>query len=254
MTALATAPTQIPVETSGIVIAHNPAEMKTARTKLTAWAADKEAAAQAELDDIAACLEVAERNKQRTSTLKRLRLRATRRLEYFEKIRLALDAGYVIVPDMGGDIFAIRTTAELPHGGEVTTRYGKPIVNDEREKALPTGEGDYVDAEPTQQNYTSKDTDHNGKEITVNAAYPLAWRGVELPSFAAKPVIFADLERAMQDRIFDEFAIAPSRKSSRTDPTITGRIIHPSDAGKLLWRRRAVTFLIAWWIDPTDLE
>jgi hypothetical protein len=234
-----------------VVIARNPAEMQVAQQKLCEWAAGQVEKSLAELREMEASLEEAKKSKWRTTGFVTNIRYARERFNYYTKVKAALDAGYVIVPNFDLDIFAIRTTKHRPKNEESSGRWGKPTPRDfENHSDRPQlGDGEYRDPWP-QLTHTVETVGAGDKAHKENRAVAGDWRDVDFPYKLAKPQILTDTSKAMACMIFDKIGVTPHRRARNQDPMIVGQITckgRPS-------QEKDISFLITWWVDHTDLE
>lgn len=235
-----------------VVVARNPAEMQVAQHELCVWAADRVVKAEAELAEAEGSLEQAKKSKWRQTGFKTHVRHAIERLKYYRKVRAALEDGYVIVPNFDLDIFAIRTTKTDPKHKVLSSTWHKPGADEfEQDSNRPAmGMGQYYDAWPDLARRTSKVKDKDGKITVKENAHPKGWRAVDFPYKLAKPQILSDTSKAMARKIFDKIGITPHRRVRKQDPMIIGQIVCKGRPGQ----EKHLSFLIAWWVDQTDLE
>jgi len=235
-----------------VVIARNPAEMQVAQKKLCDWASHKVETSLAELTEANESLEQAKKSRWRqTGFVTNVRY-ARERYNYYLKVRAALEAGYVIVPNFDLDIFAIRTTKFRPKAESTSRRYGMPDPSEFENKTDRSvlGEGEYVDPWPELTHTVKKIDDGEGKSHTENMAVAKDWRDVDFPYKLAKPQILTDTSTAMARMIFDQIGVSPNRRARNQDPMVIGQIVYKGKG----YQEKAVSFLITWWVDNQDLE
>ena len=200
-----------------------------------------------EAAEIAECLVIAIRNHYRHAPIKRQADLARRRVEFYEKVVAAMEAGYILFPPTECQVFAIRTSRNsVTYSGEGARWAGG--VPDEKAMILPLGAGKYHNPEPTvQARYANVQKLEGGVEKTVTEVRHFAYDfdDVAFPVTMLKPEIMKSTQGAMALKIFDEVCVAPAGK--RRDPVIVGRIIDPKDK----WRR--LDFLISWHINTKDI-
>src|SRR5512144_2113745 len=128
------------------IFARNPSEMAVAQQAQIAWAEGRIELKKKERDELQTNLDIATKNRWRTSGLKSATNRAQRKVEFYEKVRDALKAGYYIIPDMDVEVFAIRTTRSTPRPNPRSGRaqWGGPQVKAEETNSPPSGEGQSV--------------------------------------------------------------------------------------------------------------
>lgn len=241
-----------PADDKLVVIARNPAEMQVAQQKLCDWAAGQVEKAMVEFKEMEDSLAQAKKCKWRTTGFVTNLRYARERLKYYTKVKAALDAGYVIVPNFDLDIFAIRTTKIKPKQETTYGRWGKPIPRDfENESDRPAlGDGEYRDPWPELTHTVKTIEAKDGSTHKENHADSKDWRDVDFPYKMAKPQILTDTSRAMAHHVFDKIGVTPHRNVRNQDPMIVGQITCKGRPGQ----DKDISFLITWWVDHTDLE
>lgn len=230
------------------VIARSQEEMIKANQTLILWAEGKLKQKREELTELSANLELAKKNKWRTTPFKNNVNGALKRVQFYEKLKAALEEGYCIVPDMDIDVFAIRTTKKTPKGNYSSTEYGTPWVKNQESENPPINEGRFVSVRGEEAHDTHTFKDKDGKDRTRKEAYAIDFQEVDFPFKLAKPGVLTAAGEALKSRIFDEVGILPRRRV-RGDPMIIGRINYQHGSG----RRKSINFVIAWFIDTKDL-
>src|SRR5690349_13600952 len=94
--------------------ATTPTEMVDCQRGLIEWCRRKILAVKAEAEELLAAYKSAKEKKWKVSTLRRHATLAERRVEYYSKIKAALEQGFILVPNFPVTMFAIRTTQEEP--------------------------------------------------------------------------------------------------------------------------------------------
>jgi len=229
------------IERPQMLVALSPHDVGPAQVNLSAWCRGKIAALGSELRDHRQNLRHAHASKWKTTPWQSLVSKTKRRMIYYAKIKSAVDAGYLVVPNFDIDVFAVKTTRRRP-----------PIVDD-RTKAQPdlspAGRGEYVD--DVVFSYVREDTITNRDNTTrkVKSDVPTDYDfEPDIPLRGVKPVILDATQRAMALRIFDQIGVVKARKQ---DPIIVGQIIDPDQNGRY-WKK-TICFFIAWWLDPSTL-
>src|SRR5438477_5375279 len=115
----------------------------------------------------------------------------------------ALEAGYTIIPNMPLQLFAVRTDRKSAPWKLVNYQSSVPDIE---AKALPEGEGKWVNPVPIIRSQTTKD--ENGNELVKFFADSIN-EEIEFPLVMAKPQIMSATSYAMALNIFDEFGILP---------------------------------------------
>jgi len=125
-------------------VALSPAEMPATQAALSEWCVGKVKAIKAELADLEEHLLIAVSNGWKLSGLQASINRATKRITYYGKVKDAVDAGYLIVPNFPVRVLAVRVgRAKQPHA--VSTYKHSDTVSTAHAQMLPPGEGRYVD-------------------------------------------------------------------------------------------------------------
>jgi hypothetical protein len=226
---------------SSILVALTPSDVAPAQANLEQWCLRKLAGLGSELREARQNLRQAKLHKWKTSGWVNAVSRLKARMIYYAKIKAAVQAGYLIVPNFDINVFAVKTTRDAP-----------PQIAD-RTKAQPDlsppGQGVYVG--PVDESYTHAQprTDSNGKPYTRNVEIPCGYDfEPDLPLRGVKPIILDATARAMALRIFDQIGVVKAR---RQDPIIVGQIVQPGK-NSYHWKT-TVSFFIAWWLDPETL-
>jgi hypothetical protein len=227
-----------------VVLARDPNEMAEAQKGLILWMDRKLASLNAELAEAEENLATAKRMKVRTQGWQRIVKLAKNRITYYGKARSALEEGYCIIPDFPVQLVAVKTTKKWPpkkwRGG------GGHMVPDVVSEPLPDGEGRYVSPDPT---VTTRDLPRKPDETWTRVeSRAVDFRDVDFPFKVVKPQILKGLETAMKRKLFDEIGVLPAARKGG-DPVLVGRIKRKEGT----YHEPSLTFLIAWWIDTSDL-
>jgi hypothetical protein len=230
-----------------VVIAQDPVQMQEAQGQMVAWATHKIQECQVELADLQENLDVAKKNKWRTSTLKRACTKMTKRVQFYTKAKAALEAGYHMIPDFPVGVFAIRTCKEEPTDHDLHN-WANGVMDNETESP-PLGEGEYVSADPKVT--TVEGPDKKGETKTFFTADE-ELQPVRFPFTFAKAEIMKATSRAMALRVFDEIGCLPEpRRHGRPgagDPIIVG-IVKTKEG----YNEKRLAFLITWFMDLDSL-
>lgn len=229
------------------LIATTPTAMEAANKHMAEWAKEKLADVTRELAELHAELTAARKHRWNTKGITRRLKREGKRLDFYRKIRRAVEEGYYVVPNFPGEAFAIRTDAKRPKA-QVTHCYLRKSGADfpQPVKMLPEGEGRYVrpgaTAEYDGRVQVGKDKEGNPKLAKQWSAWDFA--EVEFPVALMKPEAMDATGRAMAFKLFDE--MIECRDWARCgDPMVLGRIRNPRQG------RPDVTFFVAW-VMPLD--
>lgn len=255
MTELAvTQPSDLAINSSFHMMATNPAEMAHAKVGVRTWLTTKLAAIECERAEVQAAHDSAQSHKWKTSTFKSILRRIDGQYLYYGKLAAACDAGYVIVPNMDVNVFAIRTKRTDPkwQGKEGTSTYGytsaSPHVPNEEEQRLPVGEGHYESPIQKFSEYHDKQT-KDGKELYHVQQVCDGFDQIEFPLAVAHPVVMNVVAAAMAKKIFDRIGIVPrTQQRLRGDPIVLGQITRKEG-----YTTKTASFLIAWYVDARTL-
>ena len=186
------------------------------------------------------------------SAAKRRHRSATRLVVYYDKAVEALRAGYVLVPDMPAESFAIRIgEGRRPRreaGISYSPRSALASIPLEAPDQLPAGEGRYTSPFPRGW-VCDWEVEREGR--SPETRYQV--RGLEfgdepigIPSRFERPTVVDRLSQAMAGKLFDELATIDNTNGVRRgDPMVVGYIRGESG--------RRMCFLIAWFIDTAEL-
>lgn len=250
----------IPVSTDIVVIAKDPEEMAIAQKNLVDWAKNKIAVLKSEADEAKTNLELAIKRKWGATAFKRAVTTANGRVVYYEKILAALEAGYVIIPDMPAQTISIRTSRKAPMADTKVSSWNHTNLPSAESDGSAAGKGRYVS--PAIEFKTWSDTKKltDGRESTTHYARATGYsEGFDFPLALVKPQILDDTNRAMVHKIFDEIGILgagsarpgkklPATSTTRPDPIVLGRIVRQEGT-----KRFSCAFLITWWLDTRTI-
>lgn len=213
-----------------------PGEMVKAQQRLIAWCLMKEKVVAEEVDEMQQAYESAKEKKWSWKPLYKQWHRNVKRLEYYQKVRAALEAGFYIVPNFPIDLFAIRT------GKKVNTNYIGHFSYDHEQthQELTVGEGEYKNPFPLVDRFKAQISD--GKTIRASYSHAVDWADIEFPIAMAKPNIMEATDRAMALKIFDRIGIMPHTR--KEDPCIIGQVLRREGSSL-----KICSFMIAWYLD-----
>lgn len=240
----------VPVTKDIAVSAETPEEMIPAQHQLIDWCKNKILEMQAEAKEVYETFLHAQKQKWKTSSLRRMANVAARRVQFYSKMLTALEHGYIVVPNFHVIVFAIRTKANGPRPDEETSSYTGHSGFVQIPQQLPAGEGEYKNPFPVVHQTSFQAKQPSGSEITKYRTYPVEWDEFEFPLNMAKPKIMEAATRAMALKLFDDLGVFPGPKS-KADPVIIGRLIDPRNT--LRFQPRCVSFMIAWHLDTRVL-
>jgi len=232
------------------VIATTPAAMVEAQKSLIVWADRKIEAVKLESKEAIEQLAIAVERKWKTDAWRRQVAKYEHRVEFYQKIKAALEAGYYIVPPFPIDVFAIRTNKAVPKAMDTTNQWGNR--HEQEAQVLAIGEGKYVSPDPVVESESYQETDKDGKSKAVTHDFATEFTDVDFPFKLARSEIRDATQAAMALGIFDRMGVLPRTRSP--DPLVCGQIIVPNQPsyyrGDSL---KAVTFFVAWWLDTKTL-
>lgn len=225
------------------VVAFTPAEMVPAQTDLIAWCDRKLRALADETTDLELHQKLAIENGWRTSVVTASLNRAARRITYYQKMQAALQAGYLLVPNMPVNVLAVRVKGARPRRQSSESRWHR---FDSQAELLPAGEGRYVDEQPFETSEPFEGEDYQGKpEMKTRYFSADHDDAVDFPIALVKPIVLDAVGRAMALKVFDEIGLV--QNDSGRDPIYVGRLVDPRRGG------RRTTFFLAWWVDTSTL-
>lgn len=244
-TAVATIPQTVPVVADVQLTATQPDEIATAQQALIEWTNKKIDSLQAERIELEDAYNHAVSQKWASGTLKRHAALAAKRIEFYEKMKSALESGFVIIPNFPVTVFAVRTERQKPLKLMTSHRYD---THEQKAECLDEGAGEYKNPFPLCYerefpNPTEEDPNRKGHSFWAEA-----WKDLEFPVTMSKVQIMEATTRAMALKIFDDFGIMPERK--KEDPIIVARLLDPRSTK---YNRRFVTFMVAWHLNTRDL-
>lgn len=226
------------------IVALTPAEMVPAQADLVAWCDRKIKALSDEADEFELHQKLALENGWKTSVVTATLNRTARRITYYAKMKAALEAGYLLVPNMPVDVLAVRVDrAKQPERVKDSKWGGFPA---KPQAHLPAGTGRYVDESLMFRDETHVEKKPDGKEVLVKRYVTDDYdEEIDFPFTTMKPVVLEAAARAMALRIFDQ--IGQVQNSGGQDPILVGQLLDPRG------NQRRTTFFIAWWVDTVTL-
>lgn len=124
------------------LVALTPADMPAQQAALSAWCERKISQVERELGTFVALQEEAVAGGFKHASYTAGAKRTEKRIDYYKKIKAAIDAGYLIVPNMPTVTFAVRVNRAKPPRKVSSYRGTAAFATPE---LLPAGEGRYVD-------------------------------------------------------------------------------------------------------------
>lgn len=225
------------------LVALAPSDMPAAQQALTAWCDHKIRTLSDELKEIEDHRLIATANGWKMASLtSRINLTA-RRVTYYEKLKAAVEAGYLIVPNMPVDVLAVRVKREKPL--YASSEYEGSSKFNVTPQILPPGEGRYVDdrvfTRDASHAVSTKDGGTTVKSLHIADSYDEP----DFPWTAVKPAVLDATARAMALKLFDQIGVVSN--TSGRDPIMVGQLLDPRG------QRRCATFFLAWWLNTADL-
>lgn len=232
------------------LVALNQEEMLSAQSRLAAWFEAKEGICRRDHAEAEQELAIADRNGWKLSTFKAQTRRLLRRALFYEKCKLAAQAGYAVIPNMPATAFAIRTTRKNPNRDVGDRSQGRR----QESNAPPAGDGEWRNPDPLVQSW-GEQRENYGREgtHTVRVFENYAFDDeIEFPVSIAKPVMMTATQEAMAGKFFDELHVLPEPRA-KGDPLLLG-VIRRKDRHYNRWESNdRLTFLIGWYIDTREL-
>jgi len=229
------------------LVALSPHDMASAQTDLIDWFDRKIKALAIDRSDFLDNARIAAEHGWASKNLEAKAQRVQREIAYYEKLKAASQAGYLIVPNFEAEIMAVRIKRRRPPQDEYDYRRDVPTTPADR---LPIGEGRYVTSGVMTKSVErfAPDREHPGQDKRVTRYIATRFiEDIDFPVMAVKPSVMSATARAMALRVFDQIGVVTGRKK---DPVVIGEIVHPKATH---WDRRRVTFFIAWWLNTRDL-
>lgn len=230
------------------LVALTPAEMVPAQHDLIAWCDRKIRSLADERDDLELHQKLAIEQGWKTSVVVAGLNRNERLTTYYEKMRAALQAGYLLVPNMPIDVLAVRVNRVKQPEERRDNRWGR--FEAKAQSALPAGVGRYVDETVAQHARNYRTVNEKNESVVKTQYYSGDYDEVDFPVALTKPVILDATARAMALKIFDEIGRVRNDGQSfrsKADPIMVGRLLDPRKG------RNGATFFIAWWVDTSSL-
>jgi hypothetical protein len=230
------------------LVATNPVEMQAARSDLKAWLESRLTVLERDIIEANAALNEARKNGWATNAWTSARNRAVDEETFYNKILVAVEAGYTMIPDFPIEVFAVRRGEEVKFESQTyqgivngpNTHLGQPVPPDH----APAGAGDYRNPLPA-----THDTTRENKLATPENKQPRYYTTITRAT-----------AKAMKEKTFDQIgvclpttAVAGGRQVQRGaragDPLIIGQIV-----GKRVGsRQKVVSFIIAWHLNLNEL-
>lgn len=226
--------------------ATEPDEIKQAQVSLIDWCKQKIISLNGDYAEMKGAYENAVAHKWAASPIKRQVTKLEKRIEFYQKMRSALEHGYVIIPNFPVTVFAIRTKKENPARVYISAGQNWGNRHQQETETLTQGEGEYKNPFPVVEKECTKSAEANKPAEYMDWAEE--WKDLEFPIQMARANIMEATNRAMALKIFDDFGVLPQKK--KEDPIIVARLLDPRSPS---WSKKFVTFMVAWHLDTRDL-
>ena len=227
------------------LVAVTPSELPIAQREVGEWCQRKIIALSKELREQRENMRQAKKLKWKHSGWLTAANKTKKRMVYYTKLKLAIQHGYLIIPNFNVDVIAVRVQRTVP-----SEAVGTFVTKAE---LLPPGVGRYVDNKLAGYKETHSLKRHDGTTERTTEFHPMSYSAeLDFPATLVKPVILAETNRAMALRVFDRIGIV--RESRKSDPIVVGQIINPTTpTSSVRLHPTCVSFFIAWWLDTQDL-
>lgn len=256
---VAAEPPPLPIADDIVVIAKTREEMERAQSYLVSWVDPKIAGLERDLAEAQTNLDLAVKRKWGTAAFRKSVALLSGRVAYYQRIRAALLAGYVIMPDMPGTTIAVRTAKLRPPQKPIRSKYYGTVLPSATSDGSAVGEGRYIDPAVKYKTWDETGKDSSGRDTTTHLAQALDFdTEFEFPVKFVKPQILDDTSRAMMHKIFDEIGVIgvgspkPGKKLRATtlhgDPIVLGRVVRYEGT-----KRFSCAFLVTWWLDTKTI-
>lgn len=241
----------LPITADMTLIARSPDQLQVEQRRLIGWCAAKREDVAATIAELETGIAYHRKQKWNCAPLRNALSREKQRRVFYEKVQMALEAGFYIVPNFPCDVFAVRTSRRAMGLGQGTSRWqADGNAPAQQSEALPIGDGAYQNPNPVIQRSTGTE---DGK--TTYFAEVVGYDGMEFPFTFAKPEVLSATADALSLKLFDELGVLPGRKK-KADPMVIGRIVRPWQRKR--WnseqnQQRHLSFLVVWWLDTNTI-
>lgn len=223
------------------LVALTPAELVPAQAHLMTWCQQKIVALGSELREQRQNHRQAHLMKWKKSGWGNAITKTKRRMIYYAKIRAALKAGYLVIPNFVTDVIAVRVS----EGAQPRQIVGVEVA---RPELLPHGVGQYVDDSVIGHQVERRYEGSDGKPRTTTDFIPDRYDTTpDFPGTLVKPIVLAAAQRAMALRIFDQIGVVTGTR--RGDPIVVGEIFDPAERSFRWPGAKRVSFFVAWYLD-----
>lgn len=251
------------------LVATDPMQMMAAQGDLKAWLEQRLTILERDIVEANAALNEARKNGWATAALTSARNRAVDDETFYNKILMAVEAGYVPIPDFPIQVFAVRR-GEQPKQQSQTfigsvsadnTFLGQPVEPD----CAPAGVGNYRNPQPSTADWARENTlatpeNKQPRYYTTVTRFSHPAAPISFPQASARSPVMRATAKAMKEKVFDQVgvclptrAVAGGRQVQRGaragDPLIIGQVVRKRVGS----REKIVSFIIAWHLNLNDL-
>lgn len=224
-----------------VLAALSAGEMPAVQKQLTDWLSRKLAAITTDISMFEENIRVAERANMKTGAFKSVLARSRRLFNYYEKLKVAVHNGYVIIPDLQATTIAVRVDKEKP--SQQHTHSDWKARTAVPQPSLPAGVGRYVDDENHIDTWKVDSTNYKNEPCKIDMHVATDFdEEIDFPMLVVKPVVLEATQQAMALNVFDRIGVVGAR---RKDPLVVGEILGPNGKKQV--------FFIAWWLDVETL-
>ncbi len=233
---------RLPAERTSLVV-FTPEKLPLAQAQVSEWCANKIMYIRRELNDAKANLQTAIERKWKVQGWRRVLELCKKRITFYEKIKDAVAAGYLIIPNFPIEAFAVRVREDA--APKQMASHSEYSIREQSPALLPTGEGEYKSPIPLVGSRPNEVWNEKTQELERKQEwFAKEFDEVAFPVTAVKPLVMDATGRAMALKVFDAIGLVGSGRQK--DPIVVGRIIDPRTTR---WNERHVTFFIAWWLN-----
>lgn len=237
-------------ERSQLIIASSPHELVAGHRTLIEETEHRRTVAIDDAQQAKAMVEQCKAAKIGTRAAQRIHDRATERVHFLSKVVSALKQGFCMVPDMAGDLFAIRIGENRrPAPQELRSDWNYQGPRDHSPDRLDEGDGKYVSPAPQMRRWMESKTGTDNKPKAVYCSSPVKFRDPDgLDRRFVRPEVVSRTAAAMRLRLFDEIVCVRG-----TGGNVPRRGRDPIVLGRIVGQQGSAAFLIAWFVDPEEL-
>lgn len=224
-----------------VLAAMSAGEMPAVQKQLTDWLGRKLGSLKTDISMFEENIRIAEQGNMKTGPWKSVLSRTRRLFNYYEKLKIAVSEGFVIIPDLQATTIAVRVDKAMPVAAETESRWRAATAVPQ--SSLPAGAGRYVDDENTVDHWTVTRKNHAGNDYQADRYAATGFdEEIDFPMLVVKPVVLEATQRAMALRVFDRIGVVGARNK---DPLVIGEVLGPNGKKQV--------FFIAWWLDVETL-